>query len=176
MIDEAYHQSKNRISDSNDALSDIRRSWSALSLYERFEQLVIVALTALISLVVIAALAGLSIRVFQLVAQGIIDPADHSVFQTVFGMIFTVLIALEFNHSIISVLKRHEHIVQARAVVLIALLALGRKFIILDASATEPLTILGLAVAILSLGAVCWLVRDQDRKDALEERCRPSSR
>jgi uncharacterized membrane protein (DUF373 family) len=52
-----------------------------------------------------------------------------------------------------------------RTVVLIALLALVRKFIILDVSHTEPLTIVGLAAAILALGLVHWLVRDQDRKE-----------
>ncbi|MET0314361.1 MAG: phosphate-starvation-inducible PsiE family protein [Hansschlegelia sp.] len=148
-----------------DALSDIRRTWPGLSFYERFEQLVAVALTALVSLVVLAALVGLSIHVLQLVARGILDPAEHGVFQAVFGMIFTVLIALEFNHSILGVVKRRENIVQARTVVLIALLALGRKFIILDASAVQPLTILGLAAAVLALGAVYWLVRDQDRRE-----------
>ena len=86
-----------------------------------------------------------------------------------FGIIFTVLIALEFNHSIIGVLHRKESIVQVRTVVLIALLALVRKFIILDASKTDPLTILGLAAAILALGSVHWFVRDQDRKDAAEQ-------
>lgn len=90
-------------------------------------------------------------------------------FQAVFGMIFTVLIALEFEHSIISVLHRQESIVRVRTVVLIALLALVRKFIILDVSKTDPLTILGLAAAILALGSVHWLVRDQDRKDAAEQ-------
>lgn len=33
------------------------------------------------------------------------------------------------------------------------------------ASKTEPLTIIGLAAAVLALEAVHWLVRDQDRKD-----------
>ena len=81
-------------------------------------------------------------------------------------MIFTVLIALEFNHSIIGVLHRKESIIHVRTVVLIALLALCRKFIILDATKTEPLSVIGLAAAILALGGVHWLVRDQDRKDA----------
>ncbi len=152
-----------------DALSDMRRSWPALRLYEKFEQGVSVVLTVLISLIVVAAICGLAARVVQLLGHGFLDPADHSLFQTVFGMILTVLIALEFNHSILSVLKRRDSIVQARTVVLIALLALARKFIILDAAATEPLTILGLASAVLALGAVYWLVRDQDRKDETSE-------
>ena len=122
-------------------------------------------LTGLIGLVIIAAVVNLCSRVVVLVIFGLLDPAEHSVFQAVFGMIFTVLIALEFNHSILSVLHRQESIIQLRTVILIALLALARKFIILDASKTEPLTIIGLAAAVLALGAVHWLVRDQDRKD-----------
>jgi hypothetical protein len=67
-------------------------------------------------------------------------------------MIFTVLIALEFNHSIIGVLERKESIVQVETVILIALLALARKFIILDASKTDAMTIIGLAFAVLAWG------------------------
>ena len=122
-------------------------------------------LTALIGLVIIAAMVNLCFRIVLLVIFGLLDPAEHTVFQAVFGMIFTVLIALEFNHSILGVLHRQESIIQLRTVILIALLALARKFIILDASKTEPLTIIGLAAAVLALGAVHWLVRDQDRKD-----------
>ena len=121
------------------------------------------------------ALLHLLARVALLVIFGLVDPADQAVFQAIFGMILTVLIALEFNHSILSVLERKQSIVQVRTVVLIALLALVRKFIILDASKTEPLTLLGLPTAILALGAVHWLVRDQDRKDTVEvadDRCR----
>ena len=125
--------------------------------------------TGLIGLVIAAAVIHLSFRILMLVLSGLLDPAETGVFQAVFGMIFTVLIALEFNHSIIGVLHRKESIVQVRTVVLIALLALVRKFIILDASKTDPLTILGLAAAILALGSVHWLVRDQDRKDAAEQ-------
>lgn len=153
-----------------DALSEMRRTWPGLSIYERFEQSVAVLLTVIISLIVIVALVDLSVRVFQLMAHGFLNPADHKVFQAVFGMIFTGLIALEFNHSILSVLNRRESIIQTKTVVLIALLALGRKFIILDASETEPMTIIGLALAVLALGAVHWLVRDQDRKEAADRR------
>lgn len=148
-----------------DTLRETRKAWPGLSLYERFEEGVVVVLTGLIGLVVVAAVINLCFRVIVLVIFGLLDPAEHSVFQAVFGMIFTVLIALEFNHSILSVLHRQESIIQLRTVILIALLALARKFIILDASKTEPLTIIGLAAAVLALGAVHWLVRDQDRKD-----------
>jgi uncharacterized membrane protein (DUF373 family) len=151
------------------ALRETREAWPGLSTTSRFEQVVSLVLTGLISLVIAAALVNLTFRILILVLFGLLDPAETGVFQAVFGMIFTVLIALEFNHSIIGVLHRKESIVQVRTVVLIALLALVRKFIILDATKTEPLTIIGLAAAILALGSVHWLVRDQVRKDADKE-------
>ncbi|MGV7029618.1 phosphate-starvation-inducible PsiE family protein [Methylobacterium symbioticum] len=159
-----FHVSR-PVSVAADTLRETRAAWPGLSLYERFEEVIVLVLTGLIGLVIVAAVINLCFRIGLLVIFGLLDPAEHGVFQAVFGMIFTVLIALEFNHSILSVLRRQKSIIQLRTVVLIALLALSRKFIILDASKTEPLTITGLAVAVLALGTVYWLVRDQDRKD-----------
>ena len=53
--------------------------------------------------------------------------------------------------------------------VLLALLALVRKFIIIDATKTEPMTLVGLTLAVLALGGVYWLVREQDHREAREE-------
>ena len=55
---------------------------------------------------------------------------------------------------------------QVRAVILIAMLAIVRKLIILDLETTTALQLMSLAGAILSLGAVYWLVRDQDRRES----------
>ena len=77
----------------------------------------------------------------------LIDPSDYAIFQAVFGMIFTVLIALEFKHSLLVVLHNPASIVQLRSVILIALLALG---------------------------LVYWLVRDQERR--AEEQDEPGSK
>lgn len=150
------------------ALEETREAWPSLTVYERFEQIVALILTALISVVIAAALVTLMVRIVLLLLFGLVDPAEQTVFHALFGMILTVLIAVEFNHSILSVLERKQSIIQVRTVVLIALLALVRKFIILDVNQTEPLTIVGLAAAILALGSVHWLVRDQDRKEAHE--------
>jgi uncharacterized membrane protein (DUF373 family) len=49
---------------------------------------------------------------------------------------------------------------------MIAILAVVRKFIILDLSQTEAMKLLALGAAILALGIVYWLVRDQDRREA----------
>jgi uncharacterized membrane protein (DUF373 family) len=50
-------------------------------------------------------------------------------------------------------------------VILIALLAIVRRLIIIDLSAADAAEVFALATAILALGAVYWLVRDQDKRE-----------
>ena len=147
------------------SLLTTRMAWPALTLYQRFEQLVALVLAVLVSLLVTFALLHLTWRILLLVMYGLADPALNDVFQTVFGMVMTILIALEFNHSIIGVLERHHGIVRLRTVVLIALLALVRRFIIVDALNGGPAVFLGLAASTMALGAVYWLVREQDLRE-----------
>jgi uncharacterized membrane protein (DUF373 family) len=142
----------------------VRKEWRVLSLYEKFEQGVVLLLTALMALVIAAAAWNLAVNVVSsLLLAGSFDPTDHTVFQAVFGMIFTVIIALEFKRSLLVVADRRESIVQVRTVVLLAMLAVLRKMIILDLGTAEARTLLALSAAILALGVVYWLVRDQDR-------------
>ncbi|WP_207540473.1 phosphate-starvation-inducible PsiE family protein [Sabulicella rubraurantiaca] len=150
-------------------LKGTRDAWQVLTAYERFEQVIALVLTFLIAVIVVIAVVHLVFRILSLILQGLVDPAEQQVFQAVFGMVMTVLIALEFNHSILGVLQRRHGIVHLRTVVLIALLALVRKFIIIDAAHAAPSTLLGLAASVLSLGAVYWLVRDQDRQAVVTE-------
>ena len=143
-----------------------RAEWLLLTFYERFEQVVILILTGLIAIVVVFAVWNLGLKIFHAVlSPQNFDPTDYSVFQAIFGAIFTVIIALEFKRSLLVVAQRQESIVQVRTVILIALLAIVRKVIILDLASTEALQLFALAAAILALGAVYWLVRDQDRSN-----------
>lgn len=143
-----------------------RDQWSLMSFYQRFEQVVAIILSLVIAAVVALALVQLLLRIVPLLLSGSIDPLEHEVFQTLFGMMMTLLIALEFKHSIIRVALRHESIVQVKTVVLISLIALSRKFVILDTKATGATTIAALAGATLVLGVVYWLLRDRDERGA----------
>jgi hypothetical protein len=72
-----------------------REEFRLLSLYQRFEHVVILVLTFLIAVIVVAAVWNLTLKIlFGIVLSGSLDPSDYSVFQAVFGMIFTVIIAL----------------------------------------------------------------------------------
>jgi len=146
-------------------LRDAREKFKLLSLYQRFEHIIIVILTAMISVIVVVAVWNLSLKiVFGLILPGSLDPSDYAIFQGVFGMIFTVIIALEFKKSLLVIAERRENVVQIRSVVMIALLAICRKVIILDVHDTDALQIFALATAILSLGVVYWLIREGDQR------------
>jgi uncharacterized membrane protein (DUF373 family) len=143
-----------------------RQQWKLLTIYQKFEHAVILVLTALIAVVVAFALWNLLLKILlSIVSSGGFDPTDYAVFQAFFGMIFTVIIALEFKRSLLVVAERRHGIVQVRTVLLIALLAIVRKLMIIDLSEAEAQEVFALAAAILALGAVYWLVREQDRRE-----------
>lgn len=145
-----------------------REQWSALTVYEKFEQAVILLLSAIIAVVVVASVWALLREVLSRLVLGALDPLDFATFQIVFGMIFTVVIALEFKRSLLVVTQRQFGILQVRTIILIALLAITRKFIILDLGETSAAKIAALAGAALALGAIYWLVRDQDAREQLQ--------
>jgi hypothetical protein len=51
---------------------------------------------------------------------------------------------------------------------------LVRKFILIDVTQESPATMLGLAASVLALGAVYWLVREQDQREAEADADGPS--
>ena len=145
---------------------DNARRPGVLTFYEKFEHGVVLILTGVIAAVIVATLWSLILRVADsiVVPARSFDPTDHTVFQAIFGMIFTVLIALEFKRSLLVLAERKEGIVQVRTVILIALLAIVRKLIIFDFAVSDWRELLALAAVVLALGGVHWLVRDQDRR------------
>ena len=143
-----------------------KAQWNVLTYYQRFETAVAFVVTGVIALIVLVALYRLCIGVVTALMFGAVNPLQHEVFQAIFGEIMTLLIALEFNHTLRYVVTRHQSIIQTKVVVLIALLALARKFIILDIRETTPGYLLGLAAVTLALGATYWLIRERDDRGA----------
>jgi uncharacterized membrane protein (DUF373 family) len=117
-----------------------------------------------IAAVVLVALYRLVVGVIDTLVLRALNPLDHAVFQKVFGDILTVLIALEFNHTLQVVLTRERGIIQVKIVLLIALLAVVRKLIVLDFNAVSPSSLAALGVLLLALGLTYWLMRDRDQR------------
>jgi uncharacterized membrane protein (DUF373 family) len=140
----------------------LQAEWPILSYYQRFESIVALVLTLVVGLIILVALYRLTTGVVVGLVVGALDPLDHNVFQTVFGEILTLLIALEFNHTLQYVVNREQSIIQTKVVILIALLAMARKFIVLDLAHVSAGQLLGLAAVTLVLGVTYWLMRERD--------------
>jgi len=139
----------------------MRSQWRLMTVYERFEQVVAITLSGVIALVIVISLIQLIRLVFTLLVMDALNPLDHKVFQLVFGATMTLLIAMEFKHSIVKVALRKESIIQVKTVILIAILALARKFIILEPD-VDPAKVAALAGTVLTLGLTYWLMRERD--------------
>ncbi|WP_408998632.1 phosphate-starvation-inducible PsiE family protein [Syntrophus buswellii] len=151
------------------------RHWQVMTFYQRFESLVAMVITLLITIVIVVTIYRLFIEVIGGIVLGPMDPLDHRVFQTVFGEILTVLIALEFSHTLQYVATGQQS-TQTKVILLIALLAVTRKFIILDIKETTPLVMTGLAAIALALGIVYWLLRERDdRLERARGGCNPGN-
>jgi hypothetical protein len=81
--------------------SAFRARWMLLTLYQKFEHLVITVLTGLIAIVIALAVWTLTVKTLSSVLSTGFDPSEYAVFQILFGMIFTVIIALEFRRSLL---------------------------------------------------------------------------
>src|SRR6202166_3613586 len=149
-------------------LKELGSKWRTLSIYEKFEQLVVGVLTTVIALIIAFATWQLLFHTLNLVESHLVNPADSQIFQGLFGMVLTVLIALEFKHTLLVVRHHRRAIVQVRSVVLVALLSLVRRFIILDLYQTTSSLIAALAGAALALGIVFWLVSNCEEPQEVE--------
>ena len=140
----------------------LRSEWHEMSMYQRFESMVALALTAIIGVVIVVSLFQLGSQVVTGLILGALQPLEPSVFQAIFGEVLTVLIALEFNHTLQFVASRQQSIIQTKVVLLISLLALARKVIVMDMSKVDVSELFGLAALILALGSVYWMMRERD--------------
>ncbi|MDX1486001.1 MAG: phosphate-starvation-inducible PsiE family protein [Alphaproteobacteria bacterium] len=141
------------------------QTWRELGFYERFEQIVAIFLTLLVSLIIFFACAQIGSEVYDLIVFKD-DIAAPETFRNLFADILTVLIALEFNHSIVQVVQRRQSIIQVRTIVNIAILALVRKFILLDFAKTDAMVLAGLGAVVLALAALYWAVHKNARNQA----------
>jgi uncharacterized membrane protein (DUF373 family) len=148
-----------------------------MTLYHRFEQVVSWILMLFVAVIIAVALLRVVVQVSQLLVFGAINPLHPQEFERIFGMLMTLLIALEFNHSIHAVVDRRHRIVQVKTVVLISILALLRRFIVLDlGGASSAAIVAAMALAVLALGIVYWLMceRDDRRVDRRQDDTTPS--
>jgi uncharacterized membrane protein (DUF373 family) len=138
-------------------IAALKKEWKDLTSHERFEQIVSRIIMLFIAVVIVYSLALVAI---ELVKDFISSPdfLGLELLQDVFGSLLTILILLEFNHSIATSLTNKSGVLQARVVVLIAILVVARKIILLDFKTATLANLAGVAGMALALGVLYWLL------------------
>ena len=89
---------------------------------------------------------------------------EQGALKDTFGLILSLLILIEFNHSIVLAMRRRSGILEVRVIILIAIIVIARKLILLDYANTALEMLLGLGGLALSLGVLYWLLTDIERR------------
>jgi uncharacterized membrane protein (DUF373 family) len=139
--------------------------WRKRAVYGQFER---IALTSVLVMLAIITVFAIVFTAIKLVGDLELGEAflDKAALQDTFGLILTIVILLEFNHSIYVALNQGSGAVQTRIVVLIAILVIARKLMLKDYETIDFQTLLGYGGLLLALGGLYWLISDGDRRCA----------
>jgi uncharacterized membrane protein (DUF373 family) len=149
-------------------LSRIKKGLTGRTFYDQFELIVSGIVLFLVSMVIIYTTILTSIVLIHDFLMGMAF-IDAEVFKDTFGLILTILILLEFNHSIVSALRRRSGSIQVSIIVLITITVIARKLILLDYASATPETLLGLGGLALALGTLYWLIAGVERRTRSSE-------
>jgi uncharacterized membrane protein (DUF373 family) len=144
-------------------LDVFRKQARGRTLYEWFEQIILSIIVIIMSLVIVYSLVLAAIALFKDLVSGT-GFIEISALKDTFGLILTVIILVEFNHSIVLAIRQRSGAIQVRIVVLITIIVLARKLVLLDYTTASVETLLGLGGLALSLGGLYWLISDGERR------------
>jgi uncharacterized membrane protein (DUF373 family) len=140
----------------------LRKRTRGCTPYEGFEQTILGIVVFMVSVVIIYSLILAIVTLADHFRSGITF-IEAGVMKDTFGLILTVVILVEFNHSIVLAIRQRSGAVQVRVIVLIVIIVLARKLVLLDYSEASGETLLGLGGLALSLGGLYWLISDRDQ-------------
>jgi uncharacterized membrane protein (DUF373 family) len=143
-----------------------RAKWPKLASYAQFERFALGSVLFMLGIVTVYAIVFFAIKLLGDLALGE-SFLDKAALQDTFGSLLTIVILLEFNHSIYVAMTQGSGAVQTRIVVLIAVLVIARKLMLKDFDAIDFQTLLGYGGLLLALGGLYWLISDGDRRRAL---------
>ena len=128
-----------------------------MKFFDNLEKYAAYALLALMAVIVLSS----SLEVAYVVATNIFEPPGffigvHDLFE-LFGLFLMVLIGLELMASIRMYLKDHR--IHAEMMLLVAITAITRKIVILDATKMDPMTLFGIGFIVLALTSGYFFMR-----------------
>jgi uncharacterized membrane protein (DUF373 family) len=135
----------------------IGRSGGLYRLYGRFELVVSAILLILVSVIIVYSLVVLAVTLFEEFVVGA-RLVEATALKETFGLILSILILVEFNHSIALAMHRRTGVLQVRVIILISIIVIARKLILLDYTNISVEALFGLGGLALALGLLYWLL------------------
>lgn len=127
------------------------------AIYELFEGVVTRLIMLLLAFLTLYALVAAAVELASdLRVSG--NFMEKELLQDTFGSILTVLILLEFTHSVYTSIKQRSVVIETRAIVLIAIIVVARKLILIDFQSTSPQQVAAYGGIALALGVLFWLL------------------
>ena len=128
-----------------------------MGIFARIEKAIAIALLVIMTIVVISG----ALEVAWVVANDLFQPPGfflgvEDLFD-IFGLFLMVLIGLELMTSIEMYLK--DNTIHAEVMFLVALTAVARKVVILDAKSIDYMTVFAIAALVIALAAGYYLIK-----------------
>jgi uncharacterized membrane protein (DUF373 family) len=124
----------------------------AIRAYQRFEQIIVLVLLALLMIVILYATIGFMITIGIQMFEKLRTPEFHitlPLLHEVFAGFLMILIGLELMKTIAMYLD--EHVLHVEVVLSVAMIAIARHAIDVDFNNVPPLTMIGIGAIIIAL-------------------------
>jgi uncharacterized membrane protein (DUF373 family) len=141
-------------------IENFRRRWKEMAPYEIFEQITSRVVMFFVAIIIVYSLILVAIDLYEQFGLGVAFIESESL-RDVFGSILTILILIEFNHSIVVAISKKSGILQARPIVLITILVIARKVILLDFNTATFEKMLAISALAVGFGVLYWLMMDR---------------
>jgi uncharacterized membrane protein (DUF373 family) len=131
--------------------------------YPQFERAALVCIMIMIAAIAVFAIVYTAIKLINDMQMGEAF-LDKVALQDTLGFILTILILLEFNHSVWVAITQRSGAIQVLMLVRITILVIVRKLMLIDFTAADSTTMLGFGGLLLALGGLYWLISNGDRQ------------
>ena len=128
-----------------------------LPLLKKFERIIVIALIVMMAVTIFLATVELAWLIIKDVITPPIILLEINELLDIFGLFLLVLLGIELISTLKTYLTKKE--IHVEVVFTVALIAIGRKVIILDVKEISSLSLLGIAAIIISLSVGYFLVK-----------------
>jgi len=131
--------------------------------YELFERLAARVIMVVLAFLTLYALVAACIELATDLRLGA-NFVEKELLQGTFGSILTVLILLEFTHSVHTSIKHRGAVIEARSIILIAVIVVARKLILVDFATASWQQVTSYGGIALALGVLFWVLGADHQK------------